>query len=368
MKLSTNFPPVNQATNNQLNNKIMNSQKLPSENQTINSDNTQAMKLPLENHTIEVLKKQKELIGKALKEAQQKEKETRTKSEFMKIQIMERTDKGYLFKEEKRKFGLVKHNRPINISNVDDFKQIINNREYDESRSIIVIEAIDIINKYDIVDLEGNPIQEQDAKDFLIVLDGQHRVTAFAKINAIKKDYEKISIPNVHIKKNIENIGKYLVETNRAGRDWNASDKLCVASLTTQNDILIKINELIKTGFKATTACLIYAGKRITPVQMNKILKDGDVDSLPTDAESTIKRADRFIETCLQIDKMTRKMLSKRYFIEGFQTLLDKVIDEDKAFTVLASLTFDDFKNTKSNLDFYNKLFEKSGLKVVEAE
>lgn len=276
-------------------------------------------------------------------------------STLMKVQIMTKVENGYLGKEENRRFGLVKENRPIRKSDVDGFIQTIQNEIYDEdTQTIVTIEASELIGKYNIVDLEGNEIAEKDAHEYLIVLDGQHRVIAFSKLNSIRKDEDKLRIPNVHIKRNLKDIRKYLADINTVGHSWNATDKICVAAISTGNKILDKINELIKEGYNASAAAQICAGRRLNHKEIKKILETGDTSCLPSES-SAVERADKFLITAIGINGMTPKILTKRYFIKGFNTFA-KATSEDKAFEALQKLTIKDFETTKEDDEFVGKL------------
>lgn len=283
-----------------------------------------------------------------------KAKKQVVKSESMNTQIMERTDNGYQFKEEHKRFGLIKENRPIRKTEVVGFMQIISNNKYDDSQSIIAVEATDVIDRYDIVDLEGKPIKKKDAQHFLIVLDGQHRITAFAKLNAIKDADNKILIPNVHIKNDLKNIGEYLADINMTGHSWNTADKICVSAISTENPLMKKINTLIKEGFNASAAVMICTGKKLTPTQLKAMLSKGDTSILP-EVEPALARADKFITTAQSVEGMSNKILTKRYFIKGFNSYA-KATSDEKAFEALSKLNIDDFLNTHEDDEFIEKL------------
>ncbi len=181
------------------------------------------------------------------KELRKAKKEVAT-SKAMQVQIMEENENGYTFKNENRKFGLVKENRPIKPTDVNGFLQIIANGKYDKTQSIVTAEASDLIANYNLVDLENKPITEQEAKDYLIVLDGQHRISAFAKINAIRTEENQIVIPNVHIIK-VENVREYLANINMVGHNWSTADKVSVSAIASNSKVLDKVHELIKDDF-----------------------------------------------------------------------------------------------------------------------
>lgn len=279
-------------------------------------------------------------------------------SRMMKVQVMERTDNGYTIKKENRKFGLVKENRPIKPTDVNGFLQIIANGKYDDTQSIVTAEATELIGEYNLVDLEKNPISEEDAKDYLIVLDGQHRISAFAKLNAIRTQENQIVIPNVHIKKDVL-VREYLADINMVGHNWSMADKVCVSAISTDNKLLLKVNELIKADFSASTATLICTGKRLKNTELKALLSKGDISCLQDDKytlEERLERAEKFLTTAWTIYGMDVKTLRKRYFIKGFNSYAISIGSYETAFTKLAKLTIEDFKEVREDEEFIQKL------------
>lgn len=272
----------------------------------------------------------------------------------MKVQIMEQTENGYTIKEENRKFGLLKKNRPIKDSEVNGFLEIIGTGKYKVSQSIIAVEAIDIIDNYEIVDLEGNPISEEDASEYLIVIDGQHRITAFSKLNTIRSQSDQITIPNVHIESGIKNVSEYLADINMVGHSWNNADKVCVAAISTGSKALAKVNELIKAKYTPTTAVLICIGKRIAPKQLKELIVSGKTDQLPNEEEA-LKRADKFLTVTTSIVGNDMKLLKKRFFINGFKSFATARTEEE-AFDALGKLTKSDFESVHEDNEFVEKL------------
>ena len=288
------------------------------------------------------------------KELRQAKKEIAT-SKMMKVQIMEETGNGYIFKEESRKFGLVKENRPIKKTDVNGFLQIIQSGKYDKTQSIVTMEATDLIENYNIVDLEGNPISEQDAPEYLIVLDGQHRICAFAKFNAVRTPENQVVIPNVHIRKDIINVREYLADINMVGHNWNTADKVCVSAIASKSKVLDKTHELIKGGFNPSAAMSICVGKRLKPKQLKGIITKGEKSCLPTDETKAVMRAEKFITTAMGITDMEVKTLTKRYFINGFNSFA-AAHTEGKAFEALEKLTIEDFISVSEDIEFVEKL------------
>lgn len=276
-------------------------------------------------------------------------------SNMSKVEIIE---KGGSLVQNKR-LGFLKQNRPIAKANIINFLQVISNGDYDDAFPIITAEATELlVAKHELIDLGGNKITECNASDFLIVLDGQHRVTAFTKLNAVKGKEEQLTIPNVRIRDlQGKNVGEYLASINLAGHSWTAPDKLCISAITTENMLLDKVNEMIKDGFNATTAVLICVGKRLTASQIKKILSKKDTSMLPDEKEQAtqLKRAEKFYTTCMKIQGMSVKILTKRYFIEGFNSYA-KATSEDTAFEALNNLVLSDFEKIKESDDFVENL------------
>ena len=282
-------------------------------------------------------------------------KEQEVISEMTKVQIREKSDKGYTYREELRKLGLIKENRPIRANEVHKFTQKIHTGKYDpELQPIVTMEAIELCDKYNITDLEGNPIPESEIADYLIIIDGQHRVSAFTKLNSVKNE-NKLTIPDVLIKEGLENIKEYLADLNTVGHNWDTSDKMCVAAIATENETLIKIHELIKMGFNTSAAIyMCTGGKRFTTKQMNDILI-GNTSCLPKESENNLSIVEKFVIEGLAIEKMTAKMLSKRYFVKGFLGFIEAT-SKEKAFIALNKLNIDHFKGVNDELQFIQKL------------
>lgn len=254
--------------------------------------------------------------------------------------------------EQQKKIAFVKNNRPVNSKKVDGFIALIAANKYDKAFPIIVMEASKLIEAgYTVTDINGKELTKEEAKDYFVILDGQHRSTAFAKLIATGK-YQNM-IPNVHIR-DIENVGEYLVDINNVGSSWDKKDRLVVASLTSNDELFQNVAKLLNEGFNPTTAMLIYTGKSLSDNQVNKALK-GEEIVLPKGAEINIERGNKFITLC-KAAKMDVSFITKRYFIRGFNKCADR-IGEEKAFMALdklkyMELTDEQLKQVKDEADF----------------
>lgn len=235
--------------------------------------------------------------------------------------------------EQHKKIAFVKNNRPVDSKKVDGFIALIANGKYEKAFPIIVVEAKKLIEAgFTVTDIKGNELTIEEAADYFVILDGQHRSTAFAKLAATGK-YQQ-AIPNVYIR-DIENVGEYLVDINNVGSSWDKKDRLVVASLTTEEVLFQSVATLLNEGFNASTAILIYTGKNLSDRQVNKALQ-GEEITIPKDAKIDIEKGDKFINLC-KAAKIGVSFITKRYFIKGFNSYA-KINSEEKAFEALAKL------------------------------
>lgn len=260
--------------------------------------------------------------------------------------------------EQQKKIAFVKNNRPVSSKKVDGFMALIAANKYDKAFPIIVMEASKLIEAgYTVTDINGKELTKEEAKDYFVILDGQHRSTAFAKLIATG-EYQNL-IPNVHVR-DIENVGEYLVDINNVGSSWDKKDRLIVASLTTKDELFQNVAELLNEGFNPSTAMLIYTGKSISDKQVNKALK-GEEITFPNGVEIKIERGNKFINLC-KAAKMDVSFITKRYFIKGFNSHAIS-ISEEQAFKALDNLKYknykeDKWKGVKSENDFIKILKE----------
>lgn len=256
-------------------------------------------------------------------------------------------------KEVSKKIAYVVNNRPIDNSKVDKFIALISNGKYETAYPIIVAEAkVLIAAGYELHDIKGNKITEEEADGYFVIIDGQHRSMAFAKLVAAGKDYK---IHNTHIR-SVENVGEYLVDINDTGTSWSSKDRLVVAALTTEShkELFTSIAELINEGFNPSTSAIIFTGKKLSNNVIRKALK-GEVVSLPKDAKVDIARGHKFVTLC-KAASISVMFATKRYFIDGFNSYATATSDEDafKALNAMRNLKLEEnrLKGIKDNDGF----------------
>ena len=258
--------------------------------------------------------------------------------------------------KQRYKLAFVKNNRPIDRKKVDGFISIIGKGKYESAYPIIAASAKELIKKgYQVIDADGNEVTEENADEYIVILDGQHRTLAFLDCNTISP----IEVPNTHMRK-VDNVGEYLVDINNVGSSWNMRDRFTVAALVSEDQLVREIAHRINEGFNPTTAALIYTQKKITVKQINNLLR-GENMKLPEGAEVDIERGNKFIQLCKEAN-MGVKFITRRYFINAFNSYALSVGD-DTAFNDLSKLKNKDItvkmlRSVKDDQEFIKILTE----------
>lgn len=233
-----------------------------------------------------------------------------------------------------KKIAFVKNNRPINMAKVDGFISLIANDKYEKAFPIIVAEAKFLMDKgHEVYNIKNEKLSAEEADNYFVILDGQHRCCAFARLVAADEKYD---IPNVHIR-NAENIGAYLVDINETGTSWNNKDRISVAALTAKehSDLFSNIAMLMSQGFNPSAASMILAKVKLSTKAIKQALK-GEHIKLPQRTEIDIERGLKFVTLC-NAAGITTPFVTKRYFIEGFNSYAASN-GEEKAFEALLRL------------------------------
>ena len=327
----------------------------------LNQEEKELQRLTKRNANEAVIAAQKNVVDNAkakLEQAQEFERISKEKAvnSFFTFSVVD--EETGVRTEQQKKIAFVKNNRPVNSKKVDGFIALIAANKYDKAFPIIVMEASKLIEAgYTVTDINGKELTKEEAKDYFVILDGQHRSTAFAKLIATG-EYQNL-IPNGHVS-DIENVGEYLVDINNVGSSWDKRDKLVVASLTTKDELFQNVAELLNEGFNPSTAMLIYTGKSLPDKQVNKALK-GEKIIFPKGVEINIERGNKFINLC-KAANMSVSFITKRYFIKDFNSYA-KSTSEEQAFEALNKLkelnyTETNWKDIKEEDDFIEILKE----------
>lgn len=237
--------------------------------------------------------------------------------------------------DEHRKAAFAKDvNRAINLANVETLLKKLNSKGYREAEIIQVVKAEEAIAGGDIsiVDINGNKIDESKAKEYYLILDGQHRTMAVSKYNQ-QEDVKEIILPATIVElRNGETISEYINDINITKKEWETADYVKSASnISPEDKFLARYKELILTddnpnGYSLSTLNLIFCGN-------NGAIKKADF-SLLCSGEKTkgkkvkkqiipphnLERGNRFIELCKE-KKFSDKEISRRYLASKFEEL-----------------------------------------------
>ena len=223
----------------------------------------------------------------------------------MKVQLRVDNGENAIRKEATTKyFGLLEDNREIDIKRVALFATKIEAGSYIDAYPIMCYKADNLaaLGKK-ITDFGGRIIPDDKLSDYLIIVDGQHRVAAF--IDYIEKNPDKPAVvPNVNVMEAVskDDILNFLVAVNTAGKDWNDSDRWNIArNLNDKSTATKKINGLIKQhGFNQSAAQKIYLGRRLKQKEFSSLLA-GNVSVIDDIDKERIEIGDTFIAVCLEL-------------------------------------------------------------------
>lgn len=286
-------------------------------------------KMVAQNLDKAVIEAQKQVVDKLEQSIQVNKAELKDMEVKLEIVDYDKLEK----KTVSKKLAKLKYNRPIDMDKVDAFTKIIAHGKYEKAAAIITCEASLLLGKgYKVETWEGKKIAQENAVDYLVILDGQHRTCAWLKWLSVHADD---AIPNVHIKAEMDKVEEYLVDINTVG-NWTPKDKAVVAALVNKDDEFLQaVASAINMGIAASTASKIFCGKLMTPNAMTKALK-GEEYKLPKDAKVNVAKGWRFINTC-EASKIPVNYISKRTLIDDFNSYC-AATDDEQAFAGLAKL------------------------------
>lgn len=261
-------------------------------------------------------------------------------------------------------------NRTINLGNVEKILAMMKVKGYRKAEAIQVIRTEGIIKTGDItlVDINGKNISPEDASNYFLILDGQHRTIASTLYNewAIENDKEVINVPAIEVElQEGETIAEYINEINITKKEWATPDYVQgAANINPNNEFLQRYNELIKSeknsdGYSISTLNLIFCGT-------NNAISKSDFSQLCSGRTKKGKKAEKlivpvhnmeagnkFIQICKE-KGFEDKDIAKRYLPTQFNNIKTKAGNVSEAFKIFQSITPNDkvaMFNSHGNLD-----------------
>lgn len=255
-------------------------------------------------------------------------------------------------------------NRDVNLANAKKICADIKAHGYRQAELIQVLPAEIAIANGDItlVDINNNTITAESAKNYYLVLDGQHRIFATSSYNK-EKDVTPIQVPAIIVNLNDgETVAEYISAINVTKAEWKPLDYVRGAANVQQTDLLLRYKALIKcednpNGFPLSTLNLIFCGnaKAMSKTDLSllcqgKLTKGAKIEKEIIPAHN-IERGNKFIDLCIR-KGFSPKDVAKRYLAEQFQDFRNEA-NEERAFELFEAITENDRKamyNEKENL------------------
>ena len=279
---------------------------------------------------------------------------------------------------ETRKAAFAKGiNREVNFANVKKLLAEMEVKGYRKAEMVQVIRAEDAIANGDIVliDINGNEISKDNAKDYYLIIEGQHRAYAASLFNQelAEQGTQAFTIPGTLIElANGETIAEYISAINITKKPWRTEDFVRGAANVKQEELLARYKELIKSddnpdGFPLSTLNLIFCNnpkaidtKKLSLLcQGQEMVGRGKKNIIPA---YNLERGNRFIEVC-RAKGFSDKDIAKRYLAQRFSDYYNEG-GEEKAFRIFDQITQNDCQamhNDKGKL-VEDKVIEQFGL------
>ena len=215
-------------------------------------------------------------------------------------------------------------------------------------------------------------VTAENAKDYIVITDGQHRYDAYTQLEADKKknpkgDFYFLAAINVPT-----NIVSGIMQMNITPKAWKGSDFVGVAAvkLTDKCELLKKINALTSTGYSADAAAKWYTFKGIKKNVFQKAVSETEI---PEELKNTnrIADGDKLLEAAKK-GHFEARMLQTRtlidWIIKKMDTTNGKTYDAtiDKLCQFLSSRTTEDVDLIKSKTDQFTSKQESMYQKLNE--
>lgn len=162
-----------------------------------------------------------------------------------------------------------------------------------------------------LVDIDGNDISADKAMDYIVILDGQHRI-----YSAIKNDFDLSKI-NLFENYTDANTKALLSEANIESSKWGATEFIKGSVLFNPNKLNLFASKLADRNFPSSTISkiLCFNGK-LTANKYSDLMKGKSIS-----VEYDLERAEGFLEA---VSKFDDSFVAKRYLIDEAIALSNK--------------------------------------------
>lgn len=202
-----------------------------------------------------------------------------------------------------KKIAFVKGNRDINVKNVESKKQSLQTFGGNIIPLMYVSGSKAIADRCSLVDIDGNDIPAEIASEYIVILDGQHRI-----YSAIKNDFDlsKITLFENYTEANTKEL---LSEANIESTSWKAPDFIKGSVLFNPINLNMFASKLDDRDFPSSTISKILCfNGSLTKTKYSDLMKGKTIN-----VDFDLERADEFLQA---VSKFEDKFVAKRYLID----------------------------------------------------
>lgn len=212
------------------------------------------------------------------------------------------------------KFAFIKGNRPTDEKAIKVKKDSIS--EHGILCPITAVNGEEVIKSNGhLIDLDGNDIADEHAKDYYAVLDGQHRLKAYLELGLPLEDLVVIEPLNKKIA-----IALLIAEMNICTKTWKGSDYMAAPAMAIKetNAAFDFAMELQRRNFPLSTISLWACGNnKLKAKDLVASLKTREMPQCLQEADGWCAKSRKWFEAASE--KFTAKFLAKKYLISFIQ-------------------------------------------------
>jgi hypothetical protein len=211
--------------------------------------------------------------------------------------------------DEGKKIAFIKGNRSINKSNVNAKAKSFSKCGCNFVPLMYVSGTKAISEGLELVTTDNQPIGKDEADDYIVIIDGQHRFKAFQQAQL---DPSKLYLFEAYADKPTLTL---LSVANVEAKTWSPAEYLVGASISNKdNELLQACNKLQEEGFKLPTISKIYTWNGCLTKSKLSGLMQGKELNISNDLVD-LERGNKFVEAAKE--KFDVKFIAKRYLIDA---------------------------------------------------
>jgi hypothetical protein len=247
-----------------------------------------------------------------------------------------------------KQIAFVKGNRIINAKNLK--RKIESLNKYGNLIPIMYVEGTKAVKDgCSLVDVEGNDIE--DASNYIVILDGQHRVMAAMQAEGL--DVKSLMFFESYSNASTQEI---LAEANIASECWKGGNYISGAALfAPDNEIAKKANEIKDYPVSVISLILCWSSNQINKKQLSNIMKGKECKITGFDA----KRADYYLSKADE-SNFSKGFTMKKYLINavislssiyGYEKVCDAIVSiSEEECTAIEKAKSDDKPSMLDNI------------------